>query len=185
MSTRTLVIDQQLTEEELSKKKIIESMGKLDYVILDLKKSINENYQKIYEASTKKTLREYFSENIAEIVNDNKSYGIPQAVPEENICKIQAGQLKYNIHGFIQTCSNPDLLILTASVQKNVPALRYSEIEGRWQEVTTTLIRFRTVEGEYLYVSALNLLKSEASAEKYLQRLDNHYYYKNRNTASA
>ena len=172
-------INQNLSEEDQHKIKVVLSMKKFDYLVETFKKSICETYQKIYESSTKQTFRTFFAERIGEIKRDNDSYGINDVLPEEDIKKIQAGLLKYNIRGFIANCKDVDELILNYSIEKNVPALRYDEQEKTWNEVTTTLIRFETTRKKYLYVSALNTLKSEASAKYYLERIKNYYFNSN------
>lgn len=173
--------DKHLNDDDRTKLAQVIKMGEFEEFIELFKAAIADKYEQIYEASQKQTLREYFAEHIEEISEDNQKYNAAFSFSEEIVQKIKSGKVKHNIKGFVCNCTNADALILDVHMQKNVPALYFDEDEHRWHETTTTIIKFNTTCGKYMYVSAINSLKTEEFAAKYLDQIDRFYYYKNRN----
>lgn len=179
------LFEQHLNEDDLQKLASIVNLSQLEELVNVLKTAISEKYKQIYETSEKQTLREFFANHIEEIAEDNRRYTSAVKIPSFVVSDVKSGNLKHNIKGFVLNCKDHDALILNVQIQKNMPALKYSEADGAWHETTTTLITLITTAGKYVYVSAINSIKTDEKAAKYLDRVDSYYYYKRRNTNVA
>lgn len=170
-NNKTVKLTFEISEELFQKLKSFSENPKKDPIIQE---KINNYIQNTYESIIKNSLGYQVKKLMAEKINEickynalNNIYNITQSAQKE----IQNENLKKNIKGTINTCPISDDYVIKYEIQKDIKVKRYMENNKEWEVVPSYNIFIKTYHGDFVYISALNTIKT---AEKYKEYMDSH-----------
>lgn len=159
-----------ISEEKYEKLKAISKDPQNDSGI---KESINdyieEKYKDLLKNSQGFTVKELFAEKIEEIYRYNLAHHIYN-LNDFCVNEIKAKNISRNIKGTVITCPIENDIVISYEVKIDVSVKRYVEMEQKWVDADSYNMYIKTIKGEYVYISALNTLKTKEKFEEYQKK---------------
>lgn len=134
-----------------------------------VEKIINNRYEEIIEGSEGRTVKELIAEKIEEIKEYNEANKIMN-INKTMVKQVKNFELKNVIKGAIMTCPIEDDIVMSHKIEKDVKINRYLASSGSWTASPSYILHIKTNKGEYVYISALNTIKTKEKYEEYVTR---------------
>lgn len=163
-------INVELDQEYLIKLKVLGYNDKLKENIKQIiQEKIQDEYDKTIANSEGYTVKELLAKEILKIKAYNEAnfnYSISQADLEN----IKNGNIQEAIKGTIVNCPIADDIVMKHKVEKNIKIHRYITTTGQWKIVDSYNLHIETNKGKFVYISALNTIKTLKNYEEYLKK---------------
>lgn len=163
-------INVELSQEHLEKLNVIGYNDKQKELLKQIaEKTIEEEYNKLFKESEGYTVKELLAQKIKEIKNYNEA-NINYNISEQDCRKIQNGEIQSSIKGTIVNCPIADDIVMKHNIEKDIKTRKYVTTTGQWKTLNSYNIFIETNKGKYVYISALNTIKTQDNYEKYMNR---------------
>lgn len=163
-------INVEINEESFAKLNVIGYDEKRKDILKEVvEKAIEKEYNRILKESEGYTVKELLAQKIREIKSYNE-VNLNYNISESDCRKILNGEIQNTIKGTIVNCPIADDIVMKHKIEKDIRIRKYVTTTGQWKVLNSLNIFIETNKGKYVYVSALNTIKTEKSYEEYINR---------------
>lgn len=151
----------------------LDAVGYTEHFQKEIKESIEKiierKYQILKENSKGITVKELLEEKLGKAVEFNQQH-TNMSISIKDIEKIKEQGIKGIIKGSIVTCPIENDIVQDYHITTDEKVRKFTAANGSWRTVESYNIYISTNKGEFVYISALNTIKTLENYHEYIKK---------------